>query len=52
MPGDVIYARYGRQWIAGKVVKVRRQGTQLTYEVRLENGARGMLPAHMLRKTP
>ena len=52
VPGDVIYARYGRQWIAGKVVKVRRQGTQLTYEVRLENGARGMLPAHMLRKTP
>ena len=51
-PGETVYARYGKAWIPGKVVKLRPQGAQMHYEVRLENGARGVLPARMLRKTP
>jgi hypothetical protein len=52
--GDVVEARYGRDWIAGRINSVRAssnaQGPAVVYEVMLENGQRGMLPERMLRK--
>lgn len=52
--GDAVEARYGRDWIPGRVNSIRQsrnaQGPAVVYEVLLENGKRGMLPASMIRK--
>lgn len=52
--GQVVEARYGREWVRGRVAKVSQvrgaKGPELAYDVRLENGQRGVLPAHMLRQ--
>ncbi len=52
--GDPIEARYGRDWIRGRVVAIRQasgaQGPRVDYDVRLENGKRGIVPDRMLRK--
>lgn len=52
--GEAVEARYGREWIPGRVNSIRQsrgaQGPELVYEVMLENGKRGMLPARMVRK--
>ena len=51
--GQVVLARYGSQWIRAKVNAVRqvkgRSGPELAYDVRLDNGKRGLVPARMLR---
>jgi hypothetical protein len=47
--GQAIEARYGRDWVRGKVTRVRPAGAELTYDVSLDNGQRGILPARMLR---
>lgn len=52
--GEAVEARYGREWISGRVNSIRQskgaQGPELVYEVLLENGKRGMLPARMVRR--
>jgi hypothetical protein len=52
--GDAVEARYGRDWIAGRINGIREsrnaQGPEVVYEVVLENGQRGMLPARMIRQ--
>jgi hypothetical protein len=52
--GQYVEARYGREWLRGRVAKVSQmhgaQGPEFAYEVRLDNGKRGVLPAHMLRR--
>jgi hypothetical protein len=48
--GDTVEARYGRDWIPGRINNVRQSGAEVVYEVLLENGKRGMLPASMIRK--
>jgi hypothetical protein len=54
--GEMVDAKYGRDWVRGRVSAVRqvtgRSGPELAYDVRLENGQRGILPAGMLRKLP
>ena len=45
-----IEAKYGRDWVRGRVTRIRQTGAQLDYEVALDNGQRGILPARMLRK--
>ena len=54
--GQVIEAKYGRDWVRGRVEKIRpvagSDGSRVEYDVRLENGQRGILPARMLRKAP
>ncbi len=51
--GQVIEAKYGREWVPGRVAGVYRHeganGQQIAYEVRLANGKRGIVPASMLR---
>jgi hypothetical protein len=49
--GEQIEARYGRDWIRGRVVAIRQAvGPGLDYDVRLVNGKRGIVPDRMLRK--
>jgi hypothetical protein len=52
--GQHVEARYGREWLRGRVARVSQvrgaQGPEFAYEVRLDNGKRGVLPAHMLRR--
>lgn len=54
--GEVVYARYGPAWMRGRITKIRQvtgaRGPELAYEVRLDNGERGVLPTHMMRKAP
>jgi len=54
--GEVIEAKYGRDWVRGQVSKITQtttaKGTEFAYEVRLDNGQRGIVPARMLRKAP
>lgn len=54
--GEVVYARYGPAWIRGKVTAISRvpgaNGPELAYNVTLDNGERGLLPANMMRKAP
>jgi hypothetical protein len=54
--GEVIEAKYGTQWVRGRVSKITQttgaQGTEFAYEVRLDNGQRGIVPGRMLRKAP
>lgn len=52
--GEVVEAQYGRDWVRGRISTIRQvsgpTGPELAYDVRLENGQRGVLPARMLRK--
>lgn len=54
--GQAVLARYGRDWVRGRVNAVRhingQQGPVTAYDVSLDNGKRGMLPQRMLRKAP
>jgi hypothetical protein len=54
--GQNVEARYGREWLRGRITKISQvrsaKGPELAYEVRLDNGRRGVLPAHMLRRAP
>ncbi len=51
--GQVIEAKYGREWVRGRVTKIRQvngaKGPELNYDVNLDNGRRGVLPARMVR---
>lgn len=51
--GQAVLARYGSQWIRARVNQVRRvqgrNGPELAYDVSLDNGKRGLVPARMLR---
>ncbi len=51
--GQTIEARFGRDWVRGRVSRIRQvkgaKGPELNYDVNLENGQRGVLPARMLR---
>lgn len=51
--GQVVMAKYGSQWIRAKVNAVRqikgRNGPEVAYDVSLNNGKRGIVPARMLR---
>lgn len=51
--GQVVMAKYGSQWIRAKVNRVRqvngRSGPERVYDVTLDKGQRGLLPANMLR---
>ncbi len=52
--GDRVEAKYGRDWIRGKIRKVAetqgRNGPELNYDVLLDNGKSGLLPADMVRR--
>lgn len=52
--GQAIEAKYGREWIRGRVNRVVQvagaRGPELNYDVQLVNGKRGVLPARMLRR--
>ena len=54
--GQIIEAKYGTEWLRGRIDKVVQtagpKGPEIAYDVRLENGKRGVLPARMLRKAP
>jgi hypothetical protein len=54
--GQTVEAKYGSQWVRGRVTAVRQsagaQGPELAYDVLLDNGKRGIVPARMLRKVP
>lgn len=54
--GESIEARYGRDWVPGRIQSIRQmngsRGPEWQYEVRLANGQRGIIPARMLRKAP
>jgi len=51
--GQVIEAKFGREWVRGRVTKIRQvngaKGAELNYDVNLDNGRRGVLPARMVR---
>jgi hypothetical protein len=51
--GQIVQARYGREWIRARVIQVRQvdgpRGPEIRYDVSLENGKRGVVPARMLR---
>lgn len=52
--GEVVEAQYGRHWVRGRISTIRQvagpTGPELAYDVHLENGQWGVLPARMLRK--
>jgi len=52
--GEVVEAQYGRAWVRGRISKIRQvsgpTGQELAYDVRLDDGKQGVLPARMLRK--
>ena len=54
--GQVIEAKYGPDWVRGRIDRIRqvqgRAGPELAYKVRLVNGGRGIIPARMLRAVP
>lgn len=54
--GEVVYARYGPAWVRGRVTHISQvagaRGPELAYGVALDSGARGVVPARMLRKAP
>lgn len=51
--GQAVEAKYGREWIGARVTRIRetqgRNGPELAYDVQLDNGKRGIVPARMLR---
>ena len=54
--GQVVEARYGREWVRGRVDRVLQvagtDGPKVEYDVRLVSGKRGILPERMLRSVP
>jgi hypothetical protein len=54
--GEIVYARYGPAWVRGRVTRISRvagaNGPEFAYNVSLDNGERGVLPARMMRKAP
>lgn len=54
--GQTVLARYGSEWVRARVNAIRHRdgpkGPQTSYDVSLENGKRGSVPARMLRKAP
>ncbi len=52
--GQLIEAKYGSEWVRGRVDRIRQvsgaNGPEFAYDVRLDNGKRGVLPARMLRR--
>lgn len=46
--------KYGREWVRGRIEKIRQvtgaKGPERAYDVRLDNGQRGIPPSGMLRK--
>lgn len=48
--GEVIEAKYGRDWVRGRIDKIRPGPNGPEYDVRLDNGQRGILPPRMVRK--
>ncbi len=52
--GQVIEAKYGSAWVRGRINAIRQvagaNGPELAYDVGLDNGKRGVLPARMLRR--
>jgi len=52
--GEIVEAKFGSQWIRGTVRKIRQtqgcDGPELNYDIALDNGQRGVLPAKMVRK--
>jgi hypothetical protein len=54
--GQAVEARDGREWLRGRIDKIRRtsgaNGSELEYDVRLDTGKRGIVPARMLRTPP
>lgn len=54
--GQTIEAKYGREWVRGRVNRIVQtagaKGPELAYDVQLVNGKRGVLPARMLRPVP
>jgi hypothetical protein len=45
--GETIEAKHGRNWVRRRVTWIRQSGAELDYEVVLDNGQRGILPARM-----
>ncbi|MBL8701655.1 MAG: hypothetical protein JNK67_24960 [Alphaproteobacteria bacterium] len=54
--GQVVEAKYGREWVRARVTGIREarrpDGSRLEYDVSLDNGRRGIVPAAMLRAVP
>jgi len=54
--GQTIEAKYGREWVRGRVTRVIQvagaKGPEFNYDVQLVNGKRGVVPARMLRRLP
>jgi hypothetical protein len=47
--GQEVEAKYMSDWVRARIVKLRPSGGGVDYEVVLANGARGIVPARMLR---
>lgn len=47
--GQAVDARYGGAWVRGRVIRIHPGAGQVEYEIRLDNGQRGIVPAQMLR---
>ena len=51
--GQVVLAKFGSDWVRARITGVRHlngpKGPETAYDVRLENGQRGIVPARMLR---
>lgn len=51
--GQTVEAKYGRSWVRGQIQRVLQgagaKGPQTEYDVRLDNGQRGILPERMVR---
>ena len=51
--GQDVLARFGSDWVRARITRVRHlngpKGPETAYDVRLENGQRGIVPARMLR---
>lgn len=52
--GERVEAKFGGRWVRGRVLQIRpagsAQGPDAAYDVQLDNGRRGVLPASMIRK--
>jgi hypothetical protein len=51
--GQIVLAKYGSDWVRGRITKLRysngANGPEVSYDVSLDNGKRGTVPAGMLR---
>jgi hypothetical protein len=48
--GEIVEAKYGRDWVRGRIDEIRPGPSGPEYDVRLDNGQRGILPPRMVRK--